>query len=72
MKKIILLAITVIILASCTGGNSIRIPIKKGDIRTTETEDYIIVERCDGTNGFGHPWWYFESITKKEKENDTD
>lgn len=70
MKKVLVILLAIVALSSCTGGKSIHIPIKEGDTRTTETEEYIVVERCTGTTGFGYgnPIWEFESVTKKENE----
>lgn len=68
MKKVLVILLAIVALSSCTSGKSVRISIKKGDTRTTETEEYVVVERCTGATGFGNPIWQFESVTKKENE----
>ena len=45
------------------------IGLKEGDIRTTETEHYIYVEKCSGMNGFNEPFWEYVKIINKDSIN---
>ena len=67
MKKIIIGILLLSILTSC-GRINYPVPIKIGDKRITETEQYVITEVCSGTNGFGHPFWDYVSIERKTDE----
>lgn len=64
MKKILIIIFTVVLLASCTGGVNYRIEVKKGDIRKTYTNEYVLTEICGGCNGFGTPNWDKVAIEK--------
>jgi len=68
MKKILLFLIFVIILSSCTGGKNVRFSVKNGDTRITETEEYIITEKCTGCNRLGVPFWDVVSVDRKQKD----
>lgn len=57
MKRLILILFSIFVLNSCHGGINYYIKVKQGDIRQTFTDEYIITEVCDGTNGFGYPFW---------------
>lgn len=56
MKKILIIIFTIVLLISCTGGINYRMPVKKGDIRKTYTNEYVLTEVCTGTNGLGSTW----------------
>ena len=64
MKKIIL-ATMVLIMSSCIGGVSKRIPVDEGDTRITMTSTHVIHERCIGCDGFGTPQWELEYIESR-------
>lgn len=67
MKKILTIIFTiftVVLLASCTGGVNYRIEVKKGDIRKTYTNEYVLTEICGGCNVFGTPNWDKVAIEK--------
>ena len=76
MKKLILLVFSVIVLSGCnrvyvgneTVGDRACVPISKDDVRLTITKDYILVEKCNGINGFRQPWWICTEIVPN---NDT-
>ena len=65
MKKIIIGIILVLALTACDGGVNYKIPLDAGDIRITETPEYILTERCKGCNGFGTPIWEKVSVERK-------
>lgn len=64
MKKILTIIFTVVLLAGCTGGINYRIEVKKGDIRKTYTNEYVLTEICSGSNAFGVPQWHKVAIEK--------
>lgn len=68
MKKLLLLAFAVIMLTGCNDKYKI-IGLKEGDIRTTETEHYIYVEKCGGFNGLNEPFWEYVKIISKDSIN---
>ena len=77
MKKLSFIVFIFMVLSSCyNNDNNYEIGFEKGSTkRIIETKDYIITERYDGRNGFGHSWWKLESIRKKsdvEKINKKD
>ena len=43
-------------------GKRMAVPIEEGATRFTITSDYIIVETCNGHNGFGVPSWKCDKI----------
>ena len=47
-------------------GKRMSIPIEKGATRLTITKDYIIVETCEGSNGFGQPFWRCDEIINND------
>lgn len=65
MKKIILGIILLLALTACDGGVNYRVRLHAGDIRITETPEYILTERCKGCNGFGTPIWEKISLESK-------
>lgn len=70
MKKFLAILFTVLLLTSCTGVVNYRMRVKKGDIRKTFTEEYVLTEICDGTNGFGMPFWDKVSIEKRDTDDE--
>ena len=66
MKKIVLI-LFVLMVSSCIGGVSKRIPIDEGDVRITITNKHVIHEKCDGINGFGTPMWTLEFIETRDE-----
>ena len=70
--KVFVLLTAVLALSSCAGGISYRMKVKKGDIRTTESDEYVLTEVCTGTNGFGYPLWKKVSIQNKNMSIDYD
>lgn len=66
MKKFVLI-LFVLIISSCSGGISKRIPLKEGDTRITITDEHVIHEKCSGCNGFGTPLWHFEYIESRDE-----
>lgn len=66
MKNIVLI-LFVLIVSSCIGGVSKRIPVNEGDVRITITDKHVIHEKCEGTNGFGVPTWTLEFIESRDE-----
>ena len=67
MKKIIILALFAMILAtSCDNKKINGIRLYKGDTKTYETKDYLIIYEIRGFNGFGEPHWEFKEIINKK------
>ena len=71
MKKFILLLTSVLILCSCTGGKNVRIPIHKGDLRYTITNEHVIVENCVNVDGFGVTHWDLVKVVYREVDTTT-
>ena len=69
MKKFIVLIIAALMLCSCIGGQSYRIPIKKGDVRYTVTDKQVVVEACTFVDEFGTPKW---NLVRIEYRDDSD
>lgn len=65
MKKVLMLLVLVFLLSGCDNKYEL-IGLKEGDIRTTETEHYIYVEKCVGFNGLGAPFWEHVKIINKD------
>lgn len=65
MKKVLMLLMFVFLLSGCDDTNKL-IGLKEGDIRTTETEHYIYVEKCSGFNGWNQPFWEYVKIISKD------
>ena len=65
-KKIILLALTIILTTSCSNTKINGIQLNKGDTKTYETKEYLIIYEIDGFNGFGEPVWKFKEIVNKK------
>lgn len=74
MKKLLIFVLFGMLLCGCDNTHDI-IGLKVGDIRTTETEHYILIERYTGNNGFGYEFWDYvriiskDSIPAKKNEN---
>lgn len=73
MKKLILLLTLAFVMCGCVrqvGNSSIGkrmpVPIEKEATRLTITSDYIIVETCNGTNGFEMPSWKCDKIMNND------
>lgn len=66
MKKIILLAFTMILATSCGNDKINGIQLNKGDTQTYETKDYLIIYKIKGFNGFGQAIWEFKEIINKK------
>jgi hypothetical protein len=66
MKKIILLALTIILVTGCNRGKINGIQLNKGDTKTYETKDYLIIYEISGFNDFGGPFWKFKEIINKK------
>lgn len=65
MRKFKIFALS-LLFVSCYE-NKYDIPFDNETIRTTETkEGYVIVERYDGSNSFGHTFWKLVSINKND------
>ena len=64
MKKV-LFSFLVLLLLSCSGENNYKIPFNENTVKTIETDEYIITEKYDFTNGLGMIYWKFVSIQKK-------
>ncbi len=64
MKNIIV-GIILLILTACDSGINYRVKVNTGDIRITETPEYIMTEQCTGCNGFGKPTWKKVSVERK-------
>lgn len=69
MKKFILLLVAALMLCSCIGGQSCRVPVKEGDVRYTVTDEQVIVETCYTIDGFGTPHWKLVRIEYREDSN---
>lgn len=66
MKKIALI-LFVLMVSSCDGGVSKRIPVDEGAMRITITDEHAIHEKCTGVNGFGIPFWTLEFIESRDE-----
>lgn len=66
MKKIILI-LSVLMVSSCIGGVSKRIPIDEGNVRITITNKHVIHEKCEGFNSLGDPIWTLEFIESRDE-----
>ncbi len=66
MKKIALI-LFVLMVSSCIGGVSERIPVDEGNIRITITDKHVIHEKCEGINGYGAPIWTLEFIESRDE-----
>ena len=66
IKKIILLALTMILATSCSNYKINGIQLNEGDTKTYETKDYLIIYEIEGFNGFGQPLWEFKEIINKK------
>lgn len=64
MKKIIVGIILLLALTACDSINY-KVKLHTGDIRITETSEYIITEQCIGFNGFKKPRWKKVSVERK-------
>lgn len=73
MKKLLIFVLFGMLLCGCENTSDI-IGLKEGDIRTTETEHYLLIEKYNGTNGLGHQFWDYVRIISKDstqtKENE--
>lgn len=73
MKKLLIFVLFGMLLCGCDNTHDI-IGLKKGDIRTTETEHYILIERYNWTNAYGREFWDYVRIISKDsiktKENE--
>lgn len=66
MKKIILLTFATILAISCRDDKINGIQLHKGDTKTYETKDYIIIYEVSGINGLGQTFWEFKKIINKK------
>lgn len=66
MKKIILLALAIILVIGCSSDRINGIQLNQGDTKTYETKDYLIIYEMMGVNGFGPVWKFKEIINKKD------
>lgn len=73
MKKLLIFVLFGTLLCGCDNTSDI-IGLKEGDIRTTETEHYILIEKYSGSNACGHQFWDYVRIVSKDstqtKENE--
>ena len=65
MKKIILLVFAMVLVTSCSLDKINGIQLCKGDTKTYETKDYLIIYEVTSFNGFGQPSWKFKEIINK-------
>ena len=65
MKKLLFILMVMFLLSGCDNKNKI-IGLKEGDIRTTETEHYIYIEKCSGFNKFNGAFWEYVKIINKD------
>ena len=66
MKKIFIILFITFLCINCSNKVDTIIGLKQGDIRTTETKHYILIEKCIGFNGFNEALWTFEDIICKD------
>ncbi|MBP5722056.1 MAG: hypothetical protein J6X18_00530 [Bacteroidales bacterium] len=73
MKKLILLLALALVMCGCVQpvgssriGKRMPVPIEEGATRLTITPDYIIVETCNGCNGFAIPSWKCDKIMNND------
>ena len=66
MKKIILLALAMILTNSCSNYKINGIQLNVGDTQTYETKDYIIIYEVEDFDCFGQPFWKFKEIINKK------
>ena len=65
MRKIKIFALSLLFV--CCDENKYKIPFDNETIRTTITQEgYVIVEKYNGSNGFGHTFWKLVSINKND------
>ena len=66
MKKIILLVFVMILTTSCNSDKINGIQLNKGDTKTYETKDYLIIYKIKGINTLREPVWEFKEIINKK------
>lgn len=66
MKKIIILVFATILTISCDNDKINGIQLTKGDTKTYETKDYLIIYEIGGFYGSGEPIWEFKEIINKK------
>lgn len=67
MKKLLFILMAMFLLTGCNDKYKL-IGLKEGDIRITETEHYVYVEKCAGFNGWGAPFWEYVKIINKDSK----
>lgn len=63
-----LMVLFYLFLCSCSGQPAYSLRIERGDTRTFETKNYIIVEECEGKTLLGDIIWKVKSIKMKDDE----
>lgn len=67
MKNIILLTFATMLAISCSGDDEINgIRLHRGDTKTYETKDYLIIYEVSGITGLGRTTWEFKKIINKK------
>jgi hypothetical protein len=67
MKKIILLALAIILVTGCSRDRINGIQLNKGDTKTYETKDYLIIYEMTGIKNLSRePVWKFKEIINKK------
>ena len=66
MKKIIPLVFAIILAISCSDDEINGIQLHKGDTKTYETKDYLIIYEVSGISGLGRTTWKFKEIINKK------
>ena len=68
MKKSIIKKVSGVLLVGCivgcTSGINYRMKVEEGDIRKTYTNEYVLTEICNGSDGFGTPTWDKVAVEK--------
>ena len=68
MKKLGIICFSFFLLLGCINeGKNVSYPYKKGDLKLTILEDYIIIDTLDGFGKWGEPLWRFkQSISRSD------
>ena len=66
MKKILIILFITFVCINCSNKTDYIIGLKQGDFRKTETEHYILIEKCIGFNAFNEGLWTFNRLICKD------
>jgi hypothetical protein len=73
MKKLILLLVLAFVMCGyiyrvgdTSMGKRMAVPIENGSTRLTITNDYIVVETCEGSISYENPFWKCDKIMNND------